>query len=93
MKLTITTGTYDGPTISESHRWTIEVADEAKMADVLEKVKQECVPSIPVLNRPATRPHLYLVLAETYERADESKTVKDYALANGSMLQLMSAVR
>jgi hypothetical protein len=93
VKIIITSGTHSGETFDESHRWAIDVSDDATISKVLEQVKRECVPSVPVLNRDSIKSHLYLMLAETFERLDIEKTVKDYALADGSILHLVSAVR
>jgi hypothetical protein len=93
MELIITTGMRSEERFVETHRWSIDVASDATISAVLERVKHECVPTIPALNREAIKPHLYLVLAESFERLDNEKTVKDYELIDGSILHLMSAVR
>ena len=80
MRPIITTGTRSDESFVESHRWTIEVSEDVAISAILEQVKRECVPSVPVLNRDWILPHLYLTLAETFERLDMEKTVKDYML-------------
>jgi hypothetical protein len=93
MKLIITTGTRSEEAFVESHRWTIEVSDEALVSAVLERIIRECVPSVPALNRDWIKPHLYLALAETFEPLDLDRTIREYALSDSSILHLMSAVR
>jgi hypothetical protein len=93
VNLIITTGTFNGVTFEESHRWTMDIADDALISNVLEQVKKECVPSVPVPNLEIIKPHLNLMLAETFERLDIEDTIKDYSLGDGSILHLMSAVR
>ena len=93
MKLIITTGTRSEDAFVESHRWTIEVSDEAVVSAVLEQIIRECVPSVPALNRDWIKPHLYLTLAETFERLELDRMVKHHALSDGSVLHLMSTVR
>ena len=93
MKLIITTGTRSDESFVESYRWTIEVSEDAAISVVLEQVKRECVPSIPTLNHDWVKPHLYLTLAESFESLELNRTIKEYALSDGSILHLMSAVR
>ncbi|MFX0054320.1 MAG: hypothetical protein ACFFAX_02435 [Promethearchaeota archaeon] len=83
VKLIISTGTRSNESFVESHRWTIEVSEDAAISAVLEQVKRECVPSIPALNHDWVTPHLYLTRAESFEQLELNRTIKEYALSDG----------
>ena len=93
MKLMISLGVQSGDDYRETIRCAIDVANDATISEVLEEAKKHCVPLVPYLNSEAKKPHLYLMHADTLERLDEAKTVKEYALVDGSIVRLMSAVR
>jgi hypothetical protein len=92
MKLMISIGVQSGDDHRETIRCAVDVATDATISDVPE-AKKHCVPLVPYLNSEAKKPHLYLIHADTLERLDEEKMVKEYALVDGSVVRLKSAVR
>ncbi len=92
MKLIISIGVQSGDDYRESIRCAVDVATDATISNVLAEAKKHCVPLLPYLNSEAKKPHLYLIHADTLERLDEEKMVKEYALVDGSVVRLKSAV-
>lgn len=94
MKLIITLGVQSEEEYRESSRCTIEVADDASIFLVLEEAKKHSKPMVanPTLQA-QLEPHMYLMHSDTWEALDNTKTVVDYGLTDGSILRLMSAVR
>lgn len=94
MKLIITLGTQSGDEYIESSRCTIELEQDASIADALVKAKENSEPLVanPTLQK-RLEPHLYLMHPDTRDRLDEGKTISDYGLKDGSILRLMSSVR
>ena len=94
MKLVITVGFYSGEDYRESSRCTVQVADDAQIAEALEEAKKHSAPLVPDPDhQKRLEPHLYLMHSETRERLDADKKISDYGLSEGSILRLMSGVR
>ncbi|MFX0108613.1 MAG: hypothetical protein ACFE7R_10035 [Candidatus Hodarchaeota archaeon] len=93
VRLVISFGVQTDDIYRESLRCSVDVEEDAKVADVLEEVKQKCVPLVPALNNEPIKRHLYLIHDDTMERLDNDKSVKDYALVDGSIIRLRSGVR
>ncbi|MHA1637991.1 MAG: hypothetical protein ACTSUB_08250 [Candidatus Thorarchaeota archaeon] len=94
MKLIITLGTQSGDKYIESSRCTIELEEDATIADALAKAKEDSAPLVanPTLQK-RLEPHLYLMHPDSLDKLDNEKKISDYGLKDGSILRLMSAVR
>ena len=94
MKLIVTLGTQSGDEYIESSRCTIEIEEEASVADALAKAKEDSAPLVanPTLQK-RLEPYLYLMHPDTLDKLDNEKKISDYGLKDGSILRLMSSVR
>ncbi|MGY5852252.1 MAG: hypothetical protein RTU92_01640 [Candidatus Thorarchaeota archaeon] len=93
MIVIITVGTQFEDRYEETLRCEVTVSDDATISDVLEEAKKECLPKVPILNKPHKIPHLYLMHPDTLHKLDEEKPASEYGIKDGSILRLMSAVR
>ncbi|MGY5876155.1 MAG: hypothetical protein RTU30_10440 [Candidatus Thorarchaeota archaeon] len=93
MIVIITVGTQFEDRYEETLRCEVTVSDGATISEILEEAKQECLPKVPILDKPHKVPHLYLMHPDTLRKLDEEKPAGEFGIKDGSILRLMSSVR
>ncbi len=93
LKIIITEGTQFGDSYRELSRHELDATPDMSIGDLLELVKTM---PFQILDAPYSAhitDHLYLMHPDSRERLEESKTLLECGLQDGTIVRLMSGVR